>query len=278
MTTFHTFTGDLRPIVGAGATSIKAAIGTNLPDDVALVDLDNQTVYLPRRAAVDLASDATFSEQMVGTNSTGINVLDGNLRYTLYVSYRDADGKRRDWDSGPFELIAAADLSAVAGTGIAVDVDSSAALVGTLVEQAVQDHTPGMSLGAPKRITNFTTTNVTNTSTTGNINELQKTIVGQGRPVKLTFYAPGVWHSVANTVVSVAIIRDANIIGSDTQVGTAKSSSTTTGEPLVIIRETDPLVAGTSYTFTVRVWGAAAGTSTLVAASYLPIQLMIESK
>lgn len=136
MTTFRTFTGALRTITGESATSVTASIGTNLPDDVALVDLDNQTVDLPRRRSLELTNGA-FSIQLIDTSSTGINVLDGNLRYTVYVSYRDADGKRRDWNSGPFEIISDTDLSAVAGTGIEVDVDASAALVGSLVTQAV---------------------------------------------------------------------------------------------------------------------------------------------
>lgn len=137
MTTSYTFTGNIKDVVGAGATAVKASIGTNLEDDVALVDLDGQTVHLPQRSPITIAADGTFSVTLIATNSTGINVLGEALRYTLYLGYRDAQGKRRDWNSGPFEITANTDLSAVAGTGITVDVDASAALVGSLVTQAV---------------------------------------------------------------------------------------------------------------------------------------------
>lgn len=137
MTTSYTLTGTLRTVSGEDASAITASIGTNLPDDVALVDLDSHPVHLPARTPVEIAADGTFSVTLIATDSVGTNILGDTLRYTLYVSYRDAEGKRRDWNSGPFELTANADLSAVAGTGIAVDVDASAALVGSLVTQAV---------------------------------------------------------------------------------------------------------------------------------------------
>uniref|UniRef100_UPI0004918A7D hypothetical protein n=1 Tax=Nocardioides sp. J54 TaxID=935866 RepID=UPI0004918A7D len=136
MTTSHALTGNVKTIIGTGASAITAAISTNL-GDVALVDLDGQAVHLPGRTPVTVANDGTFTVTLIATDSSGINVLDGTLRYTLHVAYRDAQGKRRDWNSGPFELTADTDLSHVAGTGVAVDVDQSAALVGSLVSQAV---------------------------------------------------------------------------------------------------------------------------------------------
>lgn len=137
MTTSYTLTGNIKDVVGAGATGVKASIETNLEDGVALVDLDGQAVRVPRRTPVTIAANGTFSVSLIATNSTGINILGNTLRYTFHLSYRDAQGKRRDWDSGAFQITANTDLSAVAGTGVAVDVDASAALVGSLVTQAL---------------------------------------------------------------------------------------------------------------------------------------------
>lgn len=136
MTTSYSFAGNVRNIVGAGATAVRASIGTNL-GDLALVDIDAGVVRLPGRAPVMVDGNGDFEESLIATNSSGINILDGSLRYILYLNWRDAQGRNRDWDSGYFELTANTDLSAVAGTGIAVDVDESAALVGSLVTQAV---------------------------------------------------------------------------------------------------------------------------------------------
>lgn len=144
MTTHHAFTGTLRTVTGDGVSGVSASLGTNL-GAVALVDLDGTPVHLPELAPVAVAEDGTFSIQLIATDSTGINAIDGTLRYTLFVSYRDAQGKARDWNSSPFELTADTDLSEVAGTGISVDVDASAALVGSLVTQAVAPVVAGLA-------------------------------------------------------------------------------------------------------------------------------------
>lgn len=277
MTTSYAFTGNIKDVVGAGATAVKANIGTNL-GDLALVDLDALAIRLPERAPVTVASNGTFTTTLIATNSAGINIPDGALRYILYVSYRDAQGKRRDWNSGYFALTANTDLSAVVGTDVVVEVDAASAMVTSLVEQAVQDHTPGIELGYFQRASNFTTTNTSSSSTAGNITGMSVTIVGQGRPVDLRFHCCSVYHSVANTPVSAVIIRDGNLTGADNQIGGVISQSTTTGPSLMMTRRTNTLTLGVSYTFTVRVWSSAAGTATLVGAAYCPIELTITSR
>lgn len=278
MTTSYTLTGNIKDVVGAGATAVKAAIGTNL-GDVALVDIDGQAVHLPKRAPLAIANDGTFTTSLIATNSGGINISDGTLRYILYVSYRDAEGKRRDWDSGYFELVTNTDLSVVAGTDVAVEVSEATAMVTTLVEQAVQDHTPGIELGSASRTSAFTTTNITaGNGSLGLITGLTVTITGSGRPVDVRFTAPAVYHSVANTFVGVSINAGNPLAANNATFASSQSTLTNNGNALEATLRTATLNDGQSYTFQVNVWGAAAGTSTLAAAAYGPIQLVVTSR
>lgn len=279
MTTTYTLTGkfiDVGLDVIAG-TKIVATVGTNLAR-LGLIDLDDDLTGLPRPKRLSVADDGSFSIDLIGTNSTGINVLDGTLRYIVRAEYPDGHGGKINWDSGFFELTANADLSDKAGTDVAIEVSEATAMVSTLVEQAVQDHTPGIDLGVASRTSNFTTTAVASSDTAGNIPSLVLNVVGQGRPIDIRFHCPSVRHSVANTTVSAVIIRDGNVTSADNQIGAVKSASTTDGPSMTIVRRTGVLVAGTPYVFNVRVWGAAAGTCTLVGAAYCPIELTATSR
>lgn len=278
MTTTYAFTGNIKSIVGTGATGINAALGTNLGEGTALVDLDNSVLRLPERAPVELAADGTFSESLIASNSAGINILDGNLRYILYLSWRDAQGKRRDWNSGYFALTTNTDLKSVAGTDVAIEVDQAAAMVATLVQQEIENHTPGIDLGSTTRTSNAMSTTVVSTNAAGDIANLSLNITGQGRPVDVRFHAPGVYHSTANALVSVILICNNNVNDTNNQIGTENSPLTNNGPSMSITRRTGVLAAGASYTFKVRLWGAVAGTSTLVAASFCPIELTVTSR
>lgn len=278
MTTTYAFAGNVKDIAGAGATALTAALGTNLGEGVPLVDLDNGVVRLPERAPVELAADGTFTQTLIASNSAGINILDGTLRYILYLSWRDASGKRRDWDTGYFALTTNTNLKSVAGTDVAINVDQAAAMVATLVQQEVESHTPGIELGSVTRTSNATSTTVLSTNTAGDIGGLSLTITGQGRPVDVRFFAPGVYHSVANAMVSVILICNNNVTDTNNQIGTENSPLTNNGPSMQITRRTGVLTAGVSYTFKVRLWGAVAGTSTLVGASFCPIELTITSR
>lgn len=278
MTTSYAFTGNVRNVVGAGATAIKAAIGTNL-GDLALVDLDAGSVRLPERAPVEIDSAGDFTESLIATNSDGINISDGSLRYILYLTWRDAQGRNRDWNSGYFELVTNTDLSAVAGTDVVVEASAAAAMVNSLVEQAVQDHTPGIELGIASRTSAFTTTNTTaGNGALGLIPGLTVTVTGAGRPVDVRFTAPAVYHSVANTFVGVSINAGNPLAATNATFASSQSTSTSNGNGLEATLRTATLNNGQSYTFQVNVWGAAAGTCTLAAAAYGPIQLTVTSR
>lgn len=146
------------------------------------------------------------------------------------------------------------------------------------VEQAVQDHTPGIELGSVQRTANFTTTNTVSTSTAGDIPSFSIAVVGEGRPVDLRFHAPAVYHSVANTIVFASIVANGSVAGANSQLGGTFSPLTNNGPSLSITHRTGVLTDGVTYTFTLRIWGAVAGTCTLVAAGYCPIEFTATSR
>lgn len=123
MTTEHTLTGNLADLAGSSTPSriILATIDTNLNGE-ALKDYDNNEVRLDGPKQLVLATDGTFSIDLIATDSTGTNVLDDSLRYIVRVNYKDATGRTRSWDSGYFDLTADADLSDKAGSDVTIPV------------------------------------------------------------------------------------------------------------------------------------------------------------
>lgn len=216
------------------------------PDDVLEADAAPDS-----RWSSTLSGPETVTRYTIGSDPSYVEPGDGHL-----LAWSDADNA--------YMPIAQAEV---------IDLQVDAA-----VEQAVQDHTPGLELGYASRTSNFTTTNTVSTNAAGNITSISVTVVGTGRPVDVRFHCPSVYHSVANTGVSVVLIRDGNTTGADNQIGAVLSQSTTTGPSLTITRRTATLTAGVSYNFIARAWGSAAGTCTLVGASFCPIELSVTSR
>lgn len=152
------------------------------------------------------------------------------------------------------------------------------AAVKNVVDTAINAHTPGVELGYASRATNFTTTNTNLTSVAGAIPTLTLSVVGQGRPIDLRFYAATVYHSVANTIVNAVIVENGVALSSDNQIGATISPQVANGPSMGITRRTGILTSGTTYTYTVQVAGAAAGTVTMVGAAYCPIELSATSR
>lgn len=150
--------------------------------------------------------------------------------------------------------------------------------IDTAITQAVQNHTPGIELGAQRRNSNFTTTNTDATNSVGNIPAFSIDVVGKGRPVELRFYASTVYHSVANSAVIVSIVCNDNVLDINSQLGARLSPSTTTGPSLEVTHRTDVLTNGVTYNFKARVFGSVAGTCTLVAAGYCPLEFNATSR
>lgn len=140
------------------------------------------------------------------------------------------------------------------------------------VAAAVEIQKAGIDLGSKTYEAALYSANTDYLSTAGDIPGMAIVITGTGRPVDLDFFAPRVYHSVANTTVTVTITEGGSPTSSiGSQWGQSRSSSTTDGPSLAVRRRTKPLVAGTSYTFNVRVWAAAAGTSALIGSAFTPI-------
>lgn len=126
MTTTRTLTGNLSEAIGAPANSRNVIVTweTNL-DNQPLVDLDNDVTYPPRPVRITVEDDGTFSVALIATNSTGINVSDGSLRYRIVAQYWTPAGRKAWFDSGLFPLTADTDLSDVVGDPLALPATPS---------------------------------------------------------------------------------------------------------------------------------------------------------
>lgn len=133
--------------------------------------------------------------------------------------------------------------------------------------------TGSTELGYAERTSNDTTTNTAYASSTSNkISGLSVTVVGQGLPVLVEFFCPGVFHSVAATGVSVTLITNGALTSG--QLATVDSSATNKSRALVMRRRM-VLTAGTSYTFEVGKYVDAAGTGTYTAVADAPMHLSV---
>lgn len=280
----YTLTGDFADILGGEHDAVRATIETNLPPNLALSDFDADTIYLNGPVRLTLNPGLTFSQSLIATDATGTNIADDTLRYRVRVNYRDWSGAELTWNSGWFELTADADLSDKIGTGIAVTIDAAqaavAALVQDAVEQAVEQHTPGIDLGSKSYDTTFTTTNTDLFSTAGDIAAIAISVVGQGRPIDVEFFAPKVQHSVAGESVNVSITVDGSpfsVYGST--LATVQTPAGLDDSPgLYARRRTLALLDGVTYVFGARIYGSAAGTCSLYGASFGPIELNVTSR
>lgn len=128
-------------------------------------------------------------------------------------------------------------------------------------------------LGYAERTTNDTTTNTAYASAASNkISGLSVTVVGEGLPVLIEFFATIAYHSVANTSVSAALV--VNGATTSGQAATVFSPSTSAG-PSLILRRRMVLTAGTSYTFEIGKYVGAAGTGTYFAGANFPMHLAV---
>lgn len=131
---------------------------------------------------------------------------------------------------------------------------------------------PGAELAAAVSTASDTTTNTARTSAHLNVISglTLSNIVGTGQAVDIEFICPVAVHSVASTGVNVDLV----INGADNtdQIAAVSSPATNSGRTLVL-RWRKVLTAGTTYTFQVGKWLAAAGTGTYGAATNNPMTL-----
>lgn len=146
--------------------------------------------------------------------------------------------------------------SDVTGLVAALDDKVTAAEADALVQQAVEDHTPGIELGYAERSTTFAT--AANTDITG----LSVTVTGQGRPVDVEFFCPIAYHSVSGSLIRADIKSNGVILNSWFEL----TSNTGFGRTCQV-KQRVVLTDGVNYTFTVGTFLGTAGTMTWFASA-----------
>jgi hypothetical protein len=143
----------------------------------------------------------------------------------------------------------------------------------------IEQYAIGQEMDYSERIISFTTTNTVFGSVAGaaKIGGILCEVTGLGRPVDIEFFAPNIYHSVANTLVQYYLIVDGASFTTNGQIGAAFSPSITIG-PDGIMKRRIVLDEGVDYTFEVGVSGAAAGTCTLDANAAAQISLAVTAR
>lgn len=154
-----------------------------------------------------------------------------------------------------------------AGDGILVTgVGSSASpYVVSFDPDVLLDYQPGLEIGHAEILAPVSTT--ATAAGTYIVPGLSMILEGTGRPVDVEMFFPQIYHSVADTQVYAAFIANGVVSTIRTQVAATVSPSTARG-PSVYGRRRMILDDGVSYTFTVSVWGQAAGTTSVFAATF----------
>lgn len=150
-------------------------------------------------------------------------------------------------------------------------------IIDTAVEDAVEAHTPGIELGYAERTTNYSNTQ-TAVGASALITGLTFDIVGQGRPIDYEFNAPSNFHSVANTPLTFYVAVNGDAVGTRSHSGTVSSPGTTSPGRNICLRRRVVLDDGVTYTFTVGVFGGAAGTNNVRAATFAPVTFTATSR
>lgn len=137
----------------------------------------------------------------------------------------------------------------------------------------------GTQLGYAEQIANFVTTNTSAASTlaASTVTSLSVTVEGTGAPVEVEFFAPAVYHSVADTAITAYLIVNDTVGGATGAAGVASSPSATSGR-LIGFNRRIVLADGVSYTFTVGLAGAVAGLTNLVASPGAPASLSVTAR
>jgi hypothetical protein len=130
-------------------------------------------------------------------------------------------------------------------------------------------------LGYAERTTSDTTTNTAYGSVASNkISGLSVTVVGEGLPVLVEFFAPQVLHSVQGNDVAAVLLTNGAVTGGQFAVAGTSGATADVG-PAFILRRRLLLASGTSYTFEVGKFAIQAGTATYVAGADFPMHLSV---
>lgn len=180
------------------------------------------------------------------------------------------------WNDLPYAADEAADVAAETARAEAAE-QALEESIDVKVAAAVAAHTPGIELGYAERTTNFSTT-ATAPGATALIPSLVTTVIGQGRPVDIEFYAQTVRHSVAGKYVVAYFEINGSFVNTVAgQSGLISSPDTVVGRTIYMKRRA-MLADGQGYTIKVGVYGEEAGTTSLVAVASAPTFLEVTSR
>jgi hypothetical protein len=139
-------------------------------------------------------------------------------------------------------------------------------------EAAALETDAGLEIAYAERSTTYTNTQ-TAAGASAIISGLTINVPGNDRPVDIVFYAPNVWHSVANTLVTAYLSKDGAGLSVNGNIGSASSAATTAGTMLYVHRRI-VIPDGETWQYQVGIFGAAAGTNNVGASANAVMSLM----
>lgn len=110
MPNLYTRTGDLNALVGAAQTP-RVFVRPLLPSGEALIDSTNKRIKLGTSGPLAVASDGTFSVELVGTDSTDLNVAANTWYYQIVVDYTDPGTRTPETWKRSFALTSSGDFA-----------------------------------------------------------------------------------------------------------------------------------------------------------------------
>lgn len=132
----------------------------------------------------------------------------------------------------------------------------------TLVEDALEAHTPGTELGYAASTASFSTNDAATLTT--RIPDLVVPILGNGRPVEIKFFAPNVYHDIIGAIVTFYFVVDDVALTNDGQIGSTFSPQNTIG-PSATIERRLVIPEGVTKTFKVGMLVGAGGEGHVIA-------------
>lgn len=152
--------------------------------------------------------------------------------------------------------------------------ESTIDLIPPQVEAAVEAHTPGIELAYAERTTTFSVS----TTDAALVPGISISVEGQGRPVDIEFYLPGLYHSVADTQVLAAIYYQINGGAALLDSMSADRSIVNTDGPSVFIKRRRIIPEGETWQFHGFIRTLVAGTATAKASGNEVIYIAATSR
>lgn len=149
-----------------------------------------------------------------------------------------------------------------------IELRTTDAALDARVEEALEDFTPGVQAAIAKLETSVTFTDAAYPGSP--IPGLAINVLGNGRPVELKLVCPSITHTVAGAAVNLQILADYSLSPLNT-LSTVVLPVAGKGNGFIMEREV-VIPDGVTKTFYIYGYSDTAGTSTLVAANYCPVE------